>query len=334
MDAIPAEHHISGVYTKLLMEFLVETMPSDQIEELLRRAGESRGLEELADASSWSSYLQFKRLLEERSRLDATSLYEQSELLSDWLRTWELSQAAQTLDSPGTLLASGSDLNPLVPIRRYDKTEVAPNEWTIREWFEPGYAPFPEFCDFAAVQYALVPVVFNLPPGEVIEEECQCRGDATCLFRLRWQHHDTELLRADHYRMRAELFEARLEQIQDMIADLASTERYEDVLQGFVSSSLRTAVGAGGALLALESRAGTPRRVFSEGLTASEADSIADDLLAGRAAPDQVVAVEVSSARCSYGVLAVDEGGGVFSSLSTEHPRDVRPVGGGRPGHG
>jgi len=37
-DAIPAEHHISGVYTKMLMEFLVETMPSDLIEDLLHRA--------------------------------------------------------------------------------------------------------------------------------------------------------------------------------------------------------------------------------------------------------------------------------------------------------
>ena len=176
--------------------------------------------------------------------------------------------------------------------------------------------PIPEFCDFAAVQYALIPVVFNLPPGEVIEEECQCRGDATCLFRLRWQHHDTESLKADHYRMRAELFEARLEQIQDMIADLASNERYEDVLQGFVSSSLRTAVGAGGALLALE-----PGRVTPEGLSPRGSPnrrrtrSPTTSWPAGPA-PDKVVAVDVASARRRYGVLAVDEGGGVFSSLS------------------
>jgi diguanylate cyclase (GGDEF)-like protein len=316
MEGVTAEHHVSGVYTKMLMEFLVETMASDHIEELLRRAGETRCLDELADAGSWSSYRQFRRLLEERSRLDATSLYEQSGLIADWLRSWELSQAAQTLESPGVLLAGGSALNPLVPIRRYEKTEVAPNEWTISEWFEDGYAPYPEFCDFAAVQYALVPVVFNLPPGEVVEEECQCRGDASCVFRLRWENHDTDAQKADHYRVRAELLESRLEQIQEMITDLASNERYEDVLQGFVGSSLRTAVGAGGALLALEPRAGAPRRVYSEGLTESKAASIADALLAGQAAPEKVVAVDVSSARRRYGVLAVDEGGGVFSALS------------------
>ena len=177
MAANPVEHHISGVYTKMLMEFLAETMPSDRIEELLHHAGETRSLGELADAGSWSSYHQFRRLLEERYRLDATALYEQSSLLADWLRSWELSRAAQTLDSPGALLEGGSALNPLVPIRRYEKCEVTSNEWIIKEWFEEGYQPFPEFCDFAAVQYALIPVVFNLPPGEVVEEECQCRGD-------------------------------------------------------------------------------------------------------------------------------------------------------------
>ena len=200
MVPIPAEHHISGVYTKMLMGFLVETMSTEDIQELLGRAGETRSLDELADAGSWSSYYQFRRLLEERSKVDPTSLYEQSGLLSNWLRTWELSQVAQTFDTPSALLAAGSDLNPLVPIRRYDKTEVGPNEWTIREWFEDGYAPFPEFCDFAAVQYAVIPVMFNLPPGEVIEEECQCRGDPACLFRLRWQQLDTDAAKADRYR--------------------------------------------------------------------------------------------------------------------------------------
>ena len=316
MDAIPAEHHISGVYTRMLMELLVETMPANQIEELLLRAGETRGLDDLADAATWSSYDQFRRLLEERLRLDPTSLYQQSGLLSDWLRTEELSQAVQTIGSPGELLAAGANGNPLAPIKRYEAAEVAANEWTIREWFEDGYEPFPEFCDFAAFQYAIVPVLCNLPSGEVIEVECQCRGDASCLFRLRWQNPDTDARKAEHYRVRAELLGTRLEQIQDMITDLACNERYEDILQGFVASSLQAAVGSSSALLALEPRAGAPRRVFFEGLTEVEAEGVADDLLAGGSGSGQLVAVEVASARRHYGVLAVDEGGGVFSTLS------------------
>ena len=160
------------------------------------------------------------------------------------------------------------------------------------------------------------PYVCNLPSGEVIEVECQCRGDASCLFRLRWQNPDTDARKAEHYRVRAELLGTRLEQIQDMITDLASNERYEDILQGFVASSLQAAVGSSGAMLALEPRAGSPRKIYSEGLTEAEADAIAHDLLAGGSGSGQFVAVEVASARRRYGVLAVDEGGGVFSALS------------------
>ena len=41
-------------------------------------------------------------------------------------------------------------MNPLLPIRRYETTEVAQNEWTIRGRFADGFAPYPEFCDFLA----------------------------------------------------------------------------------------------------------------------------------------------------------------------------------------
>lgn len=316
MEPGSVEHHISGVYTKILMELLVETMSVDAIQDLLVNAEESRSLDELADVGSWNSYHQFRRLLEERSRLDATSLYEQSELLADWLRSQELSQAAQTLGSPGELISGGSDLNPLVPIRRYEKTEVAANEWTIREWFEEGFEPYPEFCDFAAVQYALILAMFNLTSGQVVEEQCQCRGDAGCLFRIRWRDDETDAQAAEKYRVRAEVAESRLEQIQEMITDLACNDRHEEVLRGFVTSTLRTAVGAGGALLVLEPRDGRAPEIYSEGLSPSKVEVIAGDLLAGGAGPDNLITVEVSSARRNYGYLAIDEGGGVFSKLS------------------
>ena len=141
----------------------------------------------------------------------------------------------------------------MVPIRRYETTEVGPTEWTIREHFIDGFAPYPEFCEFAAGQYALIPLFFGLKPAKVVEEECQCRGDSACLFRLRWVEGDEAASRAEYLEVRTQLLEARLEQLQGMVTDLASNERYEDVLQGIVRSSMRAA-GAGGALMALEPR--------------------------------------------------------------------------------
>ena len=63
----------------------------------------------------------------------------------------------------------------------------------------------------------------------------------------------TPAMRADYFEVHSKVLEARLEQLQAMVTDLASNERYEDVLQGIVASSVR-AVGAAGVVLALKSR--------------------------------------------------------------------------------
>jgi EAL domain-containing protein (putative c-di-GMP-specific phosphodiesterase class I)/GGDEF domain-containing protein len=316
MEAKSAEHHISGIYTKMLVELLVETMSAGTIQDLFRRAGETRTLDELSDVGSWSSYLQFRNLLQERHQLDKKDLIEQADVLTKPQHDWEMSQSARTLGSPGELIAGGTDFNPLVPIRCYEKTEVASNEWVIREWFKDGFEPFPEFCDFVALQLRLIPVIFRLPPGDVTEETCQCRGDDSCTYRVRWHQLETDVNKAEQCRARAELAEVRLEQVQDMITALASNEEYEEILKGFVGSLLRTAVGASGALLVIEPRAGMPRAVYSEGFAQSDVDAIADDLLAGGIGKTNVMAVEVASARHHYGYLAVDQDGGVFLELA------------------
>ena len=166
-----------------------------------------------------------------------------------------------------------------------------------------------------AGQYAVIPMYFGLPAAEVVEEECQCRGDSACLFRLRWAEEEEKTPQAQqHHDVHSKLLEARLDQLKQMITDLASNERYEDVLQGIVGSAMR-AVVAGGAILALEARAGShPRTVYFDGLSDTEADSLADDLLEGGSGRDGSVVVEVISARRRYGVLAIDERGGIFSS--------------------
>jgi hypothetical protein len=58
METVSTDHQVSGVSTKMVMEFPVRTMPSDRIEELWPRAGESQTVDALANAASGSSYQQ------------------------------------------------------------------------------------------------------------------------------------------------------------------------------------------------------------------------------------------------------------------------------------
>jgi diguanylate cyclase (GGDEF)-like protein len=300
----------------MLLDSLAVQLSTAEIRDLLSRAGECRSLEELNTSASWSSYEEFKRLLQEaRLTLDSRPGVGVRGPASRVTLESEIAGTIQAFGSPAAVLATNTGTNPLLPIRRYETTELGPNEWTIRESFVDGFGPYPEFCEFVAQQFRMIPLFFGLPEAEVTEEECQCRGDGACLYRMRWADVDEATSRAEYLEVRAQQLEARLEQLQDMITDLASNERYEDILQGIVASTM-TAVFASGAVLALEPRIGHPRKIYSQGLTQAEAAQIADDLLEGGIGRKGANAVQVTSVRRHYGVLATGEHGGLFTSQS------------------
>jgi hypothetical protein len=306
----PADQ-ISGIYTMAIVDFLERRLSADELSDFLARSGETRSVEDLKDLASWTSFDQFKNLLQEASR-SLGSPFQPDDVDVDMSSATVVAEIMQAFGSPGAVFRAGGDINPMVPMRRYDITELAPNQWTIREWFIGGFVPYPEYCAFFANLYAGIPMYFGLHAAEVVEVECQCRGDSTCLFQLHWDEDNEGMLRGQQHDVPTKLLETRFDQLKQMITDLASNERYEDVLQGIVRSTMR-AVIAGGAILALEARAGSPRKVYYEGLTESEADSLADDFLGGDGR-ERSIAVEVTSVRRHYGVLAIDERGGIFAS--------------------
>jgi diguanylate cyclase (GGDEF)-like protein len=298
----------------LLMASLEERLTAGALGGLLQRAGETRSIEDLKEIGSWTTFDQFKLLLQEAAQLLGIEFLENGTFLSsESVKNFDMAETIQAFDSPGAVLKGGEGTNPLLPMRRYEMTEIGQTEWTIREWFIDGFAPYPEFCAFFAGQYTMIPMYLGLAAAEVVEEQCQSRGDEACFFRLRWQELDDGAPREKYHEMHSQLLEARLEQLKRMITDLASNERYEDVLQGIVGSA-RRAILASAAVMALEARAGSPRRIYSDGLTDSEAESLASELLEGPAGREGVIAVEVISAHRRYGVLAIDERGGIFSS--------------------
>ncbi|HEY5097872.1 MAG TPA: hypothetical protein VII46_07470, partial [Acidimicrobiales bacterium] len=307
------DHHVSGLYVNMLMDSLAARLSPETIADVLRLAGETRTVDELNDRSSWSSYGEFRRLLEEASAALASAPEPDPGSMPPDLLTTEIASAIQSLGTPAGVFAASSGSNPLVPIMRYETAEIDRTTWEIRESFIEGFEPYPEYCQFVAGQFRMIPLFFGLEPAEVTEPSCQCRGDAACVFRVSWEEVDEVTASMDYLEARAQNLEARLEQLQGMITDLASNERYEDVLQGIVGSTIE-AVVAGGAVLALEPRAAFPGKVYSQGLTATEAAEIAEALLSGGVDHRPMLSAPVTSSRRNYGVLAIGEHGGLFPS--------------------
>ena len=66
------DQHVSGFYANILLSVLRGLLPEHAVQDVLVRAGETRSLHELELVSTWSTYGQFRRLLEEGVRtLDA-----------------------------------------------------------------------------------------------------------------------------------------------------------------------------------------------------------------------------------------------------------------------
>ena len=100
-----------------------------------------------------------------------------------------------------------------------------------------------------------------------------------------------------------------------MITDLASNERYEDVLQGIVALDDAGPVIAGGAMLALEPRAGrAPQGLLRGSHRRGSGRRSPTTSWRGVRAQGRGIAVDVTSARRHYGVLAIGEHGGIFTS--------------------
>ncbi|MGO9875152.1 MAG: hypothetical protein ACLPVY_15265 [Acidimicrobiia bacterium] len=62
--ALAEGRHFAGVTMSFVIEYLRSQMPESAIAALLRRAGETRTADEVADQSAWSTYTQVRRFLE------------------------------------------------------------------------------------------------------------------------------------------------------------------------------------------------------------------------------------------------------------------------------
>src|SRR4029078_12106357 len=75
----------------------------------------------------------------------------------------EMTAMLQSLGSPEALWrmiaeAGGAGL---APVLAFEGKEVGPAEWVLREWFHDGFAPYREYCAWAAGLYTNIPRLFG-----------------------------------------------------------------------------------------------------------------------------------------------------------------------------
>jgi hypothetical protein len=203
----------SGSYVGLLIAYLRDKTPADKLDEILAAAGETRPVEQIVDPSVWSSYWQFRRLLEATSQvLGPGALVVAGRKAGDVSDFPGAADMIRSFGSPGAAMAELGKLNSgFTPVTDVQTQETGPNEWTTTLRLNEGYEPFPEFCEFALAMITALPAIFGYRSTSAVDESCQCDGDDACVQRVRWEDADEPERSAEQEHYLAQLAEARLE---------------------------------------------------------------------------------------------------------------------------
>lgn len=305
--------HFSGIITRLVTQYLVATQSSATLQAVLADAGEARPLPELLDDGSWSSYGQVRRLLEAvAGRLGMAAVAQAAPTSGRDQDPADAVAPLLQLGSPTALLdegvASGTALGMATVVEVVAGRSLGPDGYRIAMRMADGFEPFPELCVFIRGLLSVVPTLFGLPTGQVVEEHCQCQGAETCALVLRWEPlgsigQQNRLLRAQVH-----VLEHRLTTIQDMLDELVSTDDVERTLR-HVADTAAAALRVPAHVLVLD-RGGRLVPVQVVGATRTEAMAAVRRL--DPAEHRHALVAEVASSRRRFGRLAVLDPGRTF----------------------
>jgi diguanylate cyclase (GGDEF)-like protein len=306
-----AGRDISGSTTAVVVRHIRNVGGESAVQQLLEIAGEDRPAAVLEDAVEWTSYSRAVALLEAAAALtgdDEVGRAIGQEQLRQHAGT-EVAALLRSLGSPGEVLKnvalSGAKFSTVTAM---EAVEVGDEHAVITARTAPHLRRSPHFCRYTEGVLSQASALFGLDPAIVEEEECQTRGDAHCLYRVRWAGRTGD--EADLHRriadLEAELSAAttRLESLQATASELVAAATVEEVLETVIRR-VALAVRAPRYLLAVRLQAGAPVLVRHRGFD-DDARAVAGEIL--EEVPDDRdgsrLVVDVASSRHHFGRLA------------------------------
>jgi hypothetical protein len=309
------DRDFSGVLTQYVIDYLVNEMPAGTLERVLRSAGETRPADVLGDTGTWSSYAQFRALLESTGAAigGPSALTLVGRQVFGTIRSPDLAEALVALGSPAAVFEAIADFaESTTPVVELTTKEIAPTEFLVQHRMKEGHRPFPELCALEIGLLATLPTMFGHPEADFVHEACQCDGAPACRFRLRWESTDENVAKAATAEIRARLSQARLEELQRTVAELVSGDGLESVLRRVVAAAGR-AVQALSYVLDVRMTDTSERSVYAEGIDIDQRAELLDRLCAGPTTPEvpHILVADVASDRRHYGRLVTVRAEGV-----------------------
>ncbi len=307
------ESQLSNIMTKSLLAYIARVGGEEQVRATLELAGETRSIEELIDTTKWSSYNQVHALFSA-----AILVMNDSEIGRKAGRELDLVHDSPGIASLLTSMKSPHDAIKLASqisaksttVTNMEAIEINDNSALVSAITEPPIIREKMFCDYTSQVLARLPMIFGLDEADVIEIECQTRGDRRCVYRVSWV--DRLDLEDDPERQilflknQVRALSARIESLEVAAADLVSASDIDTVLHTITMRASSAAQGQKYLLVARLPHDGE-LRIHQVGFSEAEARIRAAEVLDHD--PDQVdetrLIVDVCSARHNFGRLAV-----------------------------
>jgi uncharacterized protein (TIGR02265 family) len=204
-------------------------------------------------------------------------------------------------------------------VTEIEAVEVGPGRAILHARGRDGFKRDKYLCEWTQGVLSHPTMLFGLPPGTVVETECQARGGSKCVYEVRWDAADAAgAIDPEHHITSLETqLAAMAERVESVLATAGDLIANDDVDAALVRIIERaaTTVRAPRYLLAVRPAEGGELHCHHLGLTAEAAADVAARLERTDApAPDGWLVAEVRSSVRAYGWLVAinDQASGFF----------------------
>jgi diguanylate cyclase (GGDEF)-like protein len=309
MDSSRSGWDLKNSMSATLFAYITRAHGEAAVAEVIERAGETRELSELMDATRWSSYDAMRTLFEvaavvvddgELGRKVGAEIYLAS-------RPQDVLDRLRALGHPGAVIAYVAETaSRQSNVTAMECISAGPRHALVASSTVPPFERAPLFCDYIAGMLSAVPTIFDLGLADVIEVECQARGAARCLHLATWQPIGAEshALELDARDRRIESITLRSVELAEMAAELVAANDRGAVLEEIVQRAA-SATRAKCCVLAVRLPNETAVRSHVYGVDADDAAAIVSKLLNGEPIGGESLIAPVASSNFNFGAIAV-----------------------------
>lgn len=290
------------------LDLVRHRLGEEAVDDVHARSGDPRSLADLEDMGAWSTYDEFRRILEA-----CAEVLGGSHVFGDIATSWdgdrgvpEVVAMFQSLGSPQAFLAEIAGISAkFTTVHVLDLVEVADDYAVVCAESNPDFPRYRELCDFTAGLLSIGPKLFGHETGKVVEDECVAAGGTRCVFRVTWGAELSVEGELAALRQRTSILTARFEALRNTVGDLVSGEDLDSVLRR-ITQRAATTVRAPQYLLAVRLDANAPLRVHAEGVNQRDVAELSAAILDGALEdqPSDRLVVDVASGHRHYGRLA------------------------------